>query len=228
MICVMCMRIACLCFSLLSLAGYVSQKSSKETLENLKAAIKSTKKGIMAQAKTQRNRKIGAVGLTTIEVHIIGLTILTSFLVIFRFRLYKENKDTQEALGLIGKMLGIQAGSQGHLDFLVQKISDLYRLKGGVESDSEDTIKASVVALGKHGFINYFGLQLQRFGSGSVPTHLIGATLLRGEWKAAVSMILGPREGDILLLFLYAVKRIPFLNPSREWSAASGSDVSLK
>ncbi|XP_028075181.1 uncharacterized protein LOC114277482 [Camellia sinensis] len=74
----------------------------QETLENLKAAIKSTKKGIMAQAKTQRNRKIGAVGLTTIEVHIIGLTILTSFL----------------------------AGSQGHLDFLVQKISDLYRLKG--------------------------------------------------------------------------------------------------
>lgn len=26
----------------------------------------------------------------------------------FRFHLYKENKDTQEAIGLIGKMLGIQ------------------------------------------------------------------------------------------------------------------------
>lgn len=41
---------------------------------------------------------------------------------------------------------------------------------------------------------------LQRFGSGSVPTHLVGASLLRGEWKGAVNMILDPREGDILLL----------------------------
>ena len=42
---------------------------------------------------------------------------------------------------------------------------------------------------------------IQRFGSGSVPTHLIGAALLRGEWKAAVDMILDPREGDILTPF---------------------------
>ena len=40
----------------------------------------------------------------------------------------------------------------------------------------------------------------QRFGTGSVPTHLIGAKLLRGEWKAAVSIILDPRDGDILLI----------------------------
>ncbi|WP_395241891.1 tRNA pseudouridine(13) synthase TruD, partial [Salmonella sp. s51933] len=59
--------------------------------------------------------------------------------------------------------------------------------------DSEHTIKSTAVALGKHGFLNYFGLQ--RFGSGSVPSHVIGDTLLRGELKAAVSMILDPREG---------------------------------
>lgn len=40
----------------------------------------------------------------------------------------------------------------------------------------------------------------QRFGSGSVPTHLIGAALLRGEWKVAVDMILDPRDGDILFI----------------------------
>lgn len=40
---------------------------------------------------------------------------------------------------------------------------------------------------------------LQRFGSSSIATHLIGAALLRGEWKSAVSMVLEPREGDILL-----------------------------
>ena len=30
---------------------------------------------------------------------------------IARFHLYKENRDTQEALGVIGKMLGVQVGA---------------------------------------------------------------------------------------------------------------------
>ncbi|KAJ4969364.1 hypothetical protein NE237_016065 [Protea cynaroides] len=156
-----------------------------------------------------------------------------------RFHLYKENKDTQEALGLIGKMLGIQQRSFGFAgtkdkrsvstqrvtvfkqharrlaalnDRLIGiKVGDFCHIREGlllgqllgnrftitlrgVVADSEDTIKAAADALGKKGFINYFGLQ--RFGSGSVPTHLIGATLLRGEWKTAVDMILDPREGE--------------------------------
>ncbi|KAJ0014755.1 hypothetical protein Pint_20536 [Pistacia integerrima] len=179
-----------------------------------------------------------------------------------RFHLYKENKDTQEALGLIGKMLGIQSRSFGFAgtkdkravstqrvtvfkqhasrlaalnkrligiqvgDFCYVKEGLLLgQLQGnrftvtlrGVVANSEDVIKASANSLGRLGFINYFGLQ--RFGSGSVPTQLVGATLLRGEWKAAVSMILDPREGDILFIlqclkkcpgnFLQALKAIP-------------------
>ncbi|XVF31168.1 hypothetical protein REPUB_Repub16aG0122600 [Reevesia pubescens] len=156
-----------------------------------------------------------------------------------RFHLYKENKDTQEALGLIGKMLGIQPRSFGfagtkdkrsvstqrvtvfkqHASRLAAlnerligiKVGDFCYVKDdlllgqllgnrftiilrGIVADTEDTIKASVDSLGRHGFINYFGLQ--RFGSGSIPTHRIGATLLRGEWKAAASIILDPREGE--------------------------------
>lgn len=38
-----------------------------------------------------------------------------------------------------------------------------------------------------------------------MPTHRVGATLLRGEWKAAVDMILDPREGDILLSRAYFI-----------------------
>ncbi|KAE9448107.1 hypothetical protein C3L33_20004, partial [Rhododendron williamsianum] len=159
-----------------------------------------------------------------------------------RFHLYKENKDTQEALGLIGKMLGVQprsfgfAGTKDKRAVSTQrvtvfkqrasklaalnerlfgiKVGDFCHVKEGlllgqlygnrftvtlrsIVADSADTIKASADALGKHGFINYFGLQ--RFGSGSVPTHLVGATLLRGEWRKAVEMLLDPREGDILL-----------------------------
>ncbi|KAH7543682.1 hypothetical protein FEM48_Zijuj02G0211100 [Ziziphus jujuba var. spinosa] len=158
-----------------------------------------------------------------------------------RFHLYKENKDSQEALGLIGKMLGIKprsfgfAGTKDKRAVSTQRVT-VFKLRAnrlaalndrligikvgdfcyveeglllgqllgnrftitlrGVVADSEDTIKASASALGIGGFINYYGLQ--RFGSGSVPTFLIGAALLRGEWKTAVSMILDPREGDIL------------------------------
>ncbi|KAF5207791.1 Sulfate transporter [Thalictrum thalictroides] len=160
-----------------------------------------------------------------------------------RFHLYKENKDTQEALGVIGKMLGIQQRSFGfsgtkdkrsvstqrvtvfkqHAKRLAAlndrlfgiKVGDfcfvkegllLGQLQGnrftitlrGVIADSEDIIKSAADSLGRNGFINYFGLQ--RFGSGSVPTHLIGAALLRGEWKIAVGLFLDPREGDILLI----------------------------
>ncbi|KAL7600373.1 hypothetical protein Lser_V15G22246 [Lactuca serriola] len=156
-----------------------------------------------------------------------------------RFHLCKENKDTQEALGVIGKMLGIQPrafGFSGTKDkravttqrvtvfkqrankvanlnkrLIGIKVGDfsyvnegllLGQLHGnrftitlrGVVADSEDTVKAAADALGKHGFVNYFGMQ--RFGSGSIPTHLIGAKLLKGEWKEAVSMILDPRDGE--------------------------------
>ncbi|KAI3506310.1 hypothetical protein L1887_28667 [Cichorium endivia] len=157
-----------------------------------------------------------------------------------RFHLCKENKDTQEALGLIGKMLGVQprafgfSGTKDKRAVTTQRVTVfkqrankvanlnkkligikvgnfsyvnegllLGQLHGnrftitlrGVVADSEDTVKAAADALGKHGFINYFGMQ--RFGSGSIPTHLIGAKLLKGEWKEAVSMILDPRDDDI-------------------------------
>ncbi|KAG4928903.1 hypothetical protein JHK84_054451 [Glycine max] len=154
-----------------------------------------------------------------------------------RFHLYKENKDTHEALGVIGNMLSIQVTVYKQqasrlaslnkrlfgiklgdfcyvkeglclgqllgnrftitLRFIFVSIALTYFLRG-IVADSEDIIKASADALGRHGFINYFGLQ--RFGSGSLPTHLIGAALLRGEWKLAVDMILDPRDGDILFI----------------------------
>ncbi|XP_057439468.1 multisubstrate pseudouridine synthase 7 isoform X2 [Lotus japonicus] len=148
-----------------------------------------------------------------------------------RFNLYKENKDTQEALGVVGTMLGIQqrsfgfAGTKDKRAVSTQRVTvykqqasrlaslnkRLFGIKVGdfwkdfvlassretdlrSHYDSEDTIKSAADALGRHGFINYFGLQ--RFGSGSVPTHLIGAALLRGEWKLTVDLILDPREGE--------------------------------
>ncbi|KAJ3696119.1 hypothetical protein LUZ60_001496 [Juncus effusus] len=156
-----------------------------------------------------------------------------------RFHLCKENKDTQDALGVIGKMLGVQprafgfAGTKDKRAVSTQQVtifkvhpkrlaalnSRLYGIKignfsyvkeglnlgqlngnrftlilRGVNGASEEIIQNAAKALGENGFINYFGLQ--RFGSGSVPTHLIGGALLKGEWKAAVDLILDPREGE--------------------------------
>ncbi|CAJ1961042.1 unnamed protein product [Sphenostylis stenocarpa] len=127
-----------------------------------------------------------------------------------RFHIYKENKDTHEALGVIGNMLGIQpksfgfAGTKDKRAVTTQRVTVYKQRASRLASlnkrlfDSEDIIKASADALGRLGFINYFGLQ--RFGSGSLPTHLIGSALLRGEWKLAVDMILDPRDGDILFI----------------------------
>lgn len=53
-------------------------------------------------------------------------------------------------------------------------------------------------------------VKIQRFGSGSIATHSVGAALLRGEWKAAVNLILDPREGDILPLTLLLSLRLLF------------------
>ncbi|CAL5084237.1 unnamed protein product [Urochloa decumbens] len=162
-----------------------------------------------------------------------------------RFHLYKENRDTQEALGVIGKMLGVQPRSFGfagtkdkravttqqvtlfkvHASRLAALNSKLAGIRVGdfsyvneglalgqlrgnrfavtlrnVVAESDGVIKAAIDGLSKNGFINYYGLQ--RFGSGSVPGHFVGAALLRGEWRHAVSLILGTRvyhkgHGDI-------------------------------
>ncbi|KAM0951860.1 putative tRNA pseudouridine(13) synthase [Dioscorea sansibarensis] len=146
-----------------------------------------------------------------------------------RFHLFKENKDTQEALGVIGKMLGVQQRSFGfagtkdkrsistqrvtifkqHAERLAALNSRLIGIKvgefcyvkeglvlgqlmgnrftitlRGVVAESQDIVKAAADGLRRNGFINYYGLQ--RFGSGSVPTHMIGAALLKGEWKHAI------------------------------------------
>ena len=52
-------------------------------------------------------------------------------------------------------------------------------------------LRQAVEAWAQAGFINYFGLQ--RFGSYSVGTHDVGKQLLKGDFEAAVNLILCPR-----------------------------------
>lgn len=156
-----------------------------------------------------------------------------------RFHLYKENKDTQDSLTVIGRMLHVQpknfgfAGTKDKRAITTQQVTVFkqsaakmaalnQRLFGmrvgnfsyvdkalvlgmlsgnrftitlrGVVAETDKSIENAVKGLGESGFINYFGLQ--RFGSGSIATHNVGAALIRGEWKAAAELILDPREED--------------------------------
>lgn len=113
-----------------------------------------------------------------------------------RVTAFKQNAKRLAALN--DRLFGIKVGNFRYVQedlVLGQLLGNRFTITlRGVVADSEDIIKAAADNLGKNGFINYFGLQ--RFGSGSVPTHLVGAALVRGEWKIAVGLILDPREGE--------------------------------
>eukprot|EP00271_Cylindrocystis_brebissonii_P012901 TRINITY_DN32409_c0_g1_i1.p1 TRINITY_DN32409_c0_g1~~TRINITY_DN32409_c0_g1_i1.p1 ORF type:complete len:1158 (+),score=223.73 TRINITY_DN32409_c0_g1_i1:246-3719(+) len=154
-----------------------------------------------------------------------------------QFHLYKENVDTQHAIGILARQLGVQtkcfgfAGTKDKRAVTVQRVtvfrqsaekvaalnSRLFNIRAGdfryvedavklgqlggnrftitlrgVEAANEGVIKSAASELKSSGFINYFGLQ--RFGVGSIPTHAVGAALLKGEWKKAVDLLLLPRE----------------------------------
>ena len=80
----------------------------------------------------------------------------------------------------------------------------------------------------QQGFINYFGLQ--RFGTGSVPTHVVGRTLLKNEWGPAVEMILRSRLGDNIPPFPISTNAIQdLLKRVPRWMVLGGpSAVSLR
>jgi tRNA pseudouridine13 synthase len=62
----------------------------------------------------------------------------------------------------------------------------------------QETIQSGIVRIKKAGFINYFGLQ--RFGTGAVRTHTIGAAILKRSWKEALELIMRkqPREKPVV------------------------------
>lgn len=163
-----------------------------------------------------------------------------------KFALYKENKDTMEAVSQLARMTQLPqklfsyAGTKdkraitcqwvtawkvpaekidrsvkaelargyrhlrtGHYSYVPQplKLGDLQGNRftivlRDVDADEKECISA-VEALSGRGFVNYYGMQ--RFGTGGVPTHLIGKALLKQDWARAVALILVPRpheQGD--------------------------------
>ncbi|GMK54184.1 hypothetical protein CspeluHIS016_0107700 [Cutaneotrichosporon spelunceum] len=83
-----------------------------------------------------------------------------------------------------------------------QKPLDLGMLKGNhftitlrnVQGDSPEAVDAAMASIRDRGFVNYYGMQ--RFGTSTVPTHVIGLLLLQQKWGEAVDCILSLREGE--------------------------------
>lgn len=68
----------------------------------------------------------------------------------------------------------------------------------------EELVGQSFNVLKNQGFINYFGMQ--RFGTFSISTHVLGAYLLREDWKGAAELVLA--EQDIVLPDSVQARRI--------------------
>jgi tRNA pseudouridine13 synthase len=62
-----------------------------------------------------------------------------------------------------------------------------------VDADTQ-RIKEAFEQLQHSGFINYYGLQ--RFGTGSAGSHMIGKALMKGEWKNAIDNLFKDFAGD--------------------------------
>lgn len=60
------------------------------------------------------------------------------------------------------------------------------------EDDINQIIETSFHSLRDRGYINYFGLQ--RFGTFSISTHVLGIFLLKDDWKGAAELILAEQE----------------------------------
>lgn len=69
-----------------------------------------------------------------------------------------------------------------------------------VQDASQEEISESVQSLKDNGFVNYFGMQ--RFGTGTIMSHEIGRAILKKDYQEAVDLILKPRPGGTILVWV--------------------------
>lgn len=67
---------------------------------------------------------------------------------------------------------------------------------------SDEAIENVMTHLRDVGYVNYFGLQ--RFGTGSVGTHLVGVELVKGNWEVRQLR----RQRSVIPHFLFSFPRL--------------------
>uniref|UniRef100_A0A8P0SY14 Pseudouridine synthase 7 n=1 Tax=Canis lupus familiaris TaxID=9615 RepID=A0A8P0SY14_CANLF len=110
------------------------------------------------------------------------------------FVLYKENKDTMDAINVLSKYLRVKPnifsymGTKDKRAITVQEIAVLKNITG-----TDDQVQQAMNSLKEIGFINYYGMQ--RFGTTAVPTYQVGRAILQNSWTEVMDLILKPRSG---------------------------------
>jgi tRNA pseudouridine13 synthase len=84
------------------------------------------------------------------------------------------------------KQLGDLYGNQFRIILREIKVND--------ERSVEDLVNERLSQIRDYGFINYFGMQ--RFGTGAIPTHELGKSLLQDNVFEVCRLLLAPREND--------------------------------
>jgi tRNA(Glu) U13 pseudouridine synthase TruD len=98
--------------------------------------------------------------------------------------------DSPISLGdLTGNRFTIILKNLKQLDAVVE---DTAVVPTSTPTDLDSVVTTAVECLQTNGFVNYFGLQ--RFGTGSIPTPVIGKALLQGNWALAVDLIVGGED----------------------------------
>ncbi|XP_046542705.1 pseudouridylate synthase 7 homolog [Haliotis rubra] len=122
-----------------------------------------------------------------------------------RFVLYKENKDTMDAINLISRLARLKTqlfSYAGTKDKRAKTSQEITAFRVTANKLQAVNTKLRNMMMGnfrlvftRPDFINYYGMQ--RFGTTSIPTHHVGRALLHSQWMEAVDLILKPRKsGD--------------------------------
>lgn len=117
-----------------------------------------------------------------------------------RMSAFRVRAERLASLNQIGNPLGVWIGDFRYAQEGI-KLGDLKGNKFTItlreipSSTDLDAIGRAMKALQENGFINYYGMQ--RFGTGLVLTHTVGALLLNGQWKDACEAILDVKGGGM-------------------------------
>ncbi|KAH0616487.1 hypothetical protein JD844_027621 [Phrynosoma platyrhinos] len=164
------------------------------------------------------------------------------------FVLYKENKDTMDAINVLSKFLRVKPnifsymGTKDKRAITVQEIAVLRKcvlfsffllkiLRNITGTD--DQVQQAMQSLKEIGFINYYGMQ--RFGTTAIPTYQVGRAILQNNWNEVMDLILKPRPGGNVAKSTYlecksfvAAEKGYLVKCREEWARTKDPAAALK
>ncbi|XP_041058441.1 pseudouridylate synthase 7 homolog isoform X3 [Carcharodon carcharias] len=196
-------------------------EDTKEKRTVIHQAVKSLFPGLETKTEEREGKKF------IVAYHVAGKTALAnprkhswpkSRGSYCHFVLYKENKDTMDAINVLSKYLRVKPnifsymGTKDKRAITVQEIAVVKNITG-----SNEQVEQAMTSLRDIGFINYYGMQ--RFGTTAVPTYQVGKAILHNKWSEVIDLILKPRPG---------AERGYLVKCREEWAKTKDPEAALK